>query len=316
MRHPAGLPERLAALDRTLVWGVLNVTPDSFSDGGQWVGEPEAVTHGRAMAAAGADIVDVGGESTRPGAERIPVEEELHRILPVVRHLAEEGIVVSVDTMRAEVARQAVGVGAALVNDVSGGLADPAMRSVVAGLGVPYVIMHWRGHSANMDELATYDDVVAEVAAELSQRIEEAAAEGVDPARIVVDPGLGFAKQIRHNWPLLAHLDALAELDVPVLVGASRKRFLGALLADSAGAPRDVPGRAGMDSPASTGLLRGFSFSFPLLVPSLEVRRKSSIDRSTAELVLVGTVTVLLHGVTRVVAGAAFKCCVVLPHAP
>jgi len=240
MKHPAGLPPTLADLDRTLVWGVLNVTPDSFSDGGEWLGTDAAVSHGLQMVSDGADVVDVGGESTRPGAPRISVDEELSRVLPVIEALAQTGAVVSIDTMRGEVAKAAVESGAALINDVSGGLADPAMLPTVSALSVPYVIMHWRGHSANMDELATYSDVVSEVAQELEQRVDEAVGAGVARDRLVLDPGLGFAKQIRHNWPLLARSEALNELGLPILIGASRKRFLGAVLADSSGAPREV----------------------------------------------------------------------------
>ena len=243
MRHPAGLPPRLAELDRTLVWGVLNVTPDSFSDGGQWESQSDAIAHGLALAAGGADIVDIGGESTRPGAPSIAVEDELRRVIPVLRALVADDVVVSVDTMHSEVAEAAVAAGASLVNDVSGGLADPRMLEVMATLGVPYVVMHWRGHSANMDELATYDHVVAEVSAELKARVDAACEAGIDLDAIVLDPGLGFAKQVRHNWPLLAGLDALNPLGLPVVVGASRKRFLGALLADSSGGPRPVDER-------------------------------------------------------------------------
>jgi dihydropteroate synthase len=240
MKHPAGLPSALADLDRTLVWGVLNVTPDSFSDGGEWLGTDAAVSHGLGMVADGADVIDVGGESTRPGAPRISVDEELSRVIPVIEALTQAGAVVSVDTMRGDIANAAVSAGAAIINDVSGGLADPAMLPTVAGLSVPFVIMHWRGHSANMDELATYNDVVSEVAGELEQRVDAAVSAGVARERLVIDPGLGFAKQIRHNWPLLARAEALNELDLPLLIGASRKRFLGAVLADSSGAPRDV----------------------------------------------------------------------------
>ena len=240
MRHPVGLPARLAEIDRTLVWGVLNVTPDSFSDGGQWESQSDAIAHGLELASCGADIVDIGGESTRPGAPRIAVDDELQRVIPVVRALVADDVVVSVDTMHSQVAEAAVAAGAALVNDVSGGLADPRMLQVMAALGVPYVIMHWRGHSANMDELATYDDVVAEVSAELKARVDAACESGINLDSIVLDPGLGFAKQVRHNWPLLAGLDALNPLGLPVVVGASRKRFLGALLADASGGPRSV----------------------------------------------------------------------------
>ena len=239
---PAGLADAVGR--RTLVMGVLNVTPDSFSDGGAWTDPAAAVAHGRAMAAAGADLVDVGGESTRPGAGRPAEDEELQRVLPAVRGLAAAGVAVSVDTMRASVARAAVGAGALLVNDVSGGLADPAMLPTVAELGVPVVLMHWRGPSADMAARASYGDVVAEVAAALSDRVAAAGAAGIAADRVVLDPGLGFAKDAGHNWALLRRLDRLAALGFPLLVGASRKRFLGTLLADPAtGEPRPATGR-------------------------------------------------------------------------
>jgi len=217
--------------------GVVNVTPDSFSDGGRWFDPDAAVAHGMAMLADGADLVDVGGESTRPGAARVPVEEERRRVLPVVRELAAAGAVVSVDTTRAAIAAEAVAVGAQVINDVSGGLADAAMRAVVAETGVVYVAMHWRGHADVMDTLAVYDDVVTDVRDELRLRVDELLGAGVRPEQLVLDPGLGFAKPGRDNWPLLAHLDVLAALGYPVLVGASRKRFLGHLLAGADGAP-------------------------------------------------------------------------------
>jgi dihydropteroate synthase len=230
-RHPAGLPRRLAEIERCLVMGVVNVTPDSFSDGGRWLDAEAAVRHGLALAADGADLVDVGGESTRPGAGRVPVDEELRRVLPVVHGLAEAGVVVSVDTMRAEVADAALACGAALVNDVSGGLADPAMPELAADARVPFVAMHWRGASDRMEELAVYADVVADVRDELAGRLEVLVAAGVDEERIVLDPGFGFAKRAEHGWALLAHLDELAALGRPLLVGASRKRFLASSLA-------------------------------------------------------------------------------------
>ncbi|MFJ9611796.1 dihydropteroate synthase [Kitasatospora sp. NPDC101176] len=225
---PAGLPR----LDRCAVMGVVNVTLDSFSDGGLWHDPAKAIAHGLALRARGADLVDVGGESTRPGARRVPEEEELRRVLPVVRELAGAGVVVSVDTMRASVAEQAVAAGAALVNDVSGGLADPAMARVVAETGAPFVVMHWRGQSADMERLAVYDDVVTDVVGELTGRVEALLAAGVKEEQLVLDPGLGFAKTAEHNWALLGRLDALTALGRPVLVAASRKRFLGTLLAD------------------------------------------------------------------------------------
>jgi dihydropteroate synthase len=229
---PVGLPAHLSGLDRALVMGVLNVTPDSFSDGGRYLEVDAALAHGRELAAAGADLVDVGGESTRPGAHRVDEGEELARVLPVVRGLAADGVAVSIDTMRASVATAAVEAGAVLVNDVSGGLADPAMLDAVAAAGVPYVAMHWRGHSDRMVDLAQYDDVVADVRGELAARLDAAIAAGVDRDRIVLDPGIGFAKDGPANWALLAHLVDLAELGRPLLVGVSRKRFLGELLAD------------------------------------------------------------------------------------
>ncbi|MFF9869214.1 MULTISPECIES: dihydropteroate synthase [unclassified Streptomyces] len=228
-----GLPE----WDRCAVMGVVNVTPDSFSDGGRWFDTTAAVKHGLELVAQGADLVDVGGESTRPGATRVDEDEELRRVVPVVRGLAAEGVTVSVDTMRASVARRAVEAGAVLVNDVSGGLADPEMVPSVAAAEVPFVVMHWRGFSENMNSLAVYDDVVAEVVAEVHARVEAVVAGGVDPERIIVDPGLGFAKQAPHDLALIAHLADLRALGRPLLVAASRKRFLGHVLAAEGSAP-------------------------------------------------------------------------------
>ena len=227
--------------------GVVNVTPDSFSDGGEWFGTDAAIARGLQLAAQGADIVDVGGESTRPGAQRIPAAEELRRVVPVIAGLAQENVPVSVDTMRAEVAQAALDAGARLVNDVSGGLADPDMPRLVGRAGVPYVVMHWRGHSHRMEERAVYADVVAEVCQELGRRVDAVVAEGVDPALVLVDPGLGFAKHPEHNWALLTNLDRISRLGgagpgFPVLVGASRKRFLGRLLAAPDGTPRPFIG--------------------------------------------------------------------------
>jgi len=227
--------------------GVVNVTPDSFSDGGAWFGAEAAIARGVQLAEQGADIVDVGGESTRPGAQRIPADEELRRVIPVIAGLAARNVPVSVDTMRAEVARAALETGAGMVNDVSGGLADPDMPRLVARAGVPYVVMHWRGHSHQMQERAVYADVVAEVCAELRRRIDAVIAEGVAPSMIIVDPGLGFAKLPEHNWALLTSLGRLSALGgsgqaFPVLVGASRKRFLGRLLAGPDGTPRPFTG--------------------------------------------------------------------------
>jgi dihydropteroate synthase len=243
MRSPRGLPAPLSELDRTLVMGILNVTPDSFSDGGRWVDAAAAIEGGLRLHADGADLVDVGGESTRPGARRVPVQEELARVLPVVESLVSAGVPVSIDTMRAEVAAGAVGAGACLVNDVSGGLADPRMLPWLATSNVPYVAMHWRGPSDIMEDLATYDDVVADVRRELSVRLEDLTRAGVDLDRVILDPGLGFAKRSEHNWPLLRELDQLAALGQPLLIGASRKRFLGDLLVGADGEPRGLDGR-------------------------------------------------------------------------
>jgi dihydropteroate synthase len=235
-RSVRGLP----VLNRPLVMGVVNVTPDSFSDGGRFRGPDEAVAHGLAMLAEGADLLDIGGESTRPGATRPLVEEELARVIPVITALAGQGALLSVDTMRAEVAEAALGAGASVVNDVSGGLADPAILRVVAEHDAAYVAMHWRGHADTMQQRASYADVVDEVCHELRQRVDSALEAGVAADRIVVDPGLGFAKLADHNWELLRRLGELDALELPVLLGSSRKSFLGALLADDEGRPRPV----------------------------------------------------------------------------
>ena len=228
---------------RCAVLGVLNVTPDSFSDGGRYLDVDAAVEHGLAMRAAGADLVDVGGESTRPGAGRVSPAQEQQRVLEVVRALTAAGAPVSIDTTRAVVAEAALEAGAVVVNDVSGGLADPAMARVVAQARVPWILMHWRGHSDRMAELATYEDVLGEVRAELVARVDAAVLAGVDPGRIVLDPGLGFAKTAAHNWAVLRRLDVFVDLGFPLLVGASRKRFLGELLADADGVLRPPAGR-------------------------------------------------------------------------
>ena len=243
----------LPAPGRALVMGVLNVTPDSFSDGGRWLDHGHAVAHGHDLVAAGADLVDVGGESTRPGAARVDESEEERRVLPVVEALAAAGHLVSIDTMRAGIAERALGAGAVLVNDVSGGLADPGMLGIVARSGSPVVLMHWRGHSREMQMQAVYEDPVTEVVAELQQRIRAADRAGVDPELVVLDPGIGFAKSAEHNWELLARLAELVRLGPPVLVGASRKAFLGALLADGRGVPRP-PDQRDAGSAAVTAL--------------------------------------------------------------
>jgi dihydropteroate synthase len=256
-----GLHERsvrgLPVVPRPLVMGVVNVTPDSFSDGGRFRAADDAIAQGLALLAEGADLVDVGGESTRPGATRPVVAEELSRVVPVITELAARGAVVSVDTMRSEVAEAAVDAGATVVNDVSGGLADPAILRVVAERDAAYVAMHWRGHADSMQQRAAYDDVVAEVCDELRARVDAALAAGVAPDRIAVDPGLGFAKTAEHNWTLLRHLDRLDALELPILVGSSRKSFLGALLADADGVARPVLEREDANVALSTlvGLL-------------------------------------------------------------
>ncbi|MFB9238496.1 dihydropteroate synthase [Plantactinospora siamensis] len=223
--------------------GVLNVTPDSFSDGGRYTDLGAAVEHGRRMFAVGAGLVDIGGESTRPGADRVDAATELDRVLPVIRELAAAGVPLSIDTTRAAVAAAALAAGVTVVNDVSGGLADPDMARVVADAGCPWVLMHWRGHSRRMAELAHYADVVTDVKAELGRRIDAAVAAGVAPGRIIVDPGLGFAKGAADNWALTTRLPELVALGFPVLFGASRKSYLGRLLAAPDGTPRPAAER-------------------------------------------------------------------------
>lgn len=226
------------------VMGVLNVTDDSFSDGGRYLDADSAVAHGLAMVAEGAGIVDVGGESTRPGAARVDPRVEASRVVPVVKDLAAQGITVSIDTMHADVARAALQSGAQIVNDVSGGRADPAMAPLLAEAGVPWVLMHWRSVSSEQPHRAPhYRDVVAEVRTELLASVDDAVAAGVDPSKLVIDPGLGFAKTAQDNWALLQALPDLVATGVPVLLGASRKRFLGTLLAGPDGSPRPPDGR-------------------------------------------------------------------------
>lgn len=227
-----------------LVMGVVNVTDDSFSDGGRFLDPDRAIAHGVRLAADGASIVDVGGESTRPGATRVDSGVEISRIAPVVKALAGQGLVVSIDTMHAGVACAALENGAQIVNDVSGGRADPDMARAVADAGVPWILMHWRSVAADRPhDVPDYGDVVADVRAELLASVDAAVAAGVDPANLVIDPGLGFAKSAEHNWALLRALPELVGTGIPVLVGASRKRFLGTLLADDEGSPRPPDGR-------------------------------------------------------------------------
>ncbi len=269
------LPERS---DRIVVVGVLNVTPDSFSDGGRWGDVDTAVAHAVQLRAEGADLVDVGGESTRPGARRVDAAEESLRVLPVVAALVAAGVPVSVDTYRASVAEAALTAGASMVNDVSGGLGDPDMGRVVRDAGCPWILMHWRGHSDSMQQLAQYDDVVRDVRAELRRRVDAAVEMGVDAANLVLDPGLGFAKTAEHNWILLAHLHHLVALGLPVLLGASRKSFLGSLLADDEGKPRPVDER----EDATTALTTYAAMRGVWGVRVHEVRRSVDAARAVA----------------------------------
>jgi dihydropteroate synthase len=224
------------AFNRPLVMGVLNATPDSFSDGGQFSAEDDALNHARLLIAASANIIDVGGESTRPGAERIAIEEEQRRVISLIKRIAAEpsfvasGARISIDTMNSQTAKAAIEAGATIINDVSGGLADPNMFSVAAETSAVLVISHWRGFSDRMDSLNEYQDIARDVAAELSVQVEAAIAAGVKRENIVIDPGLGFAKDMQQNWKLVARLDELEKLGLPILVGASRKRFIAGML--------------------------------------------------------------------------------------
>jgi dihydropteroate synthase len=229
-----GLPQP----GRTLVIGVVNVTPDSFSDGGEWLEPAKAIRHGLDLLDEGADILDVGGESTRPGAIRPEVSEELRRVLPVIGELAATGACIAIDTMRTAVAEPAIAAGARLINDVSGGKADPGMLRFVAEAGVPYICMHWRGHAEDMQSKAVYGDVVSEVIAELREQLDAAENAGVSAEKLIIDPGLGFAKTAEHNWQLLQRLEEFDVLGRPMLMGVSRKTFLGRLLAAADGSPR------------------------------------------------------------------------------
>jgi dihydropteroate synthase len=210
-----------------LVMGILNVTPDSFADGGLHFDESLAIAHGLEMIDDGVDIIDIGGESTRPGADRVPEEEEQARVIPVIRELAKQKVDISVDTMRASTAQLAVEAGASIVNDVSGGAADPEMFSTVAALGCKYTLMHWRGHSKDMNSKAVYNDVVVDVIQEVTIQLEKALAAGIKRENIILDPGIGFAKDAEHNWEILNRIDEFVALGYPVLIGHSRKRFLG-----------------------------------------------------------------------------------------
>jgi dihydropteroate synthase len=274
----------LPALDRCQVMGVINVTPDSFSDGGSFAHTDTAVAHGLKLLADGADLLDVGGESTRPGAARVDAETELRRVRPVIAALADAGAVVSIDTMRAGTAEAALAAGARVVNDVSGGLADPDLPRLVADAGVPYVVMHWRAHSDSMQQHADYADVVTEVCAELRDRLDAVVAAGVDPEQVVLDPGLGFAKNAEHNWSLLAGLDRLIALGRPVLVGASRKSFLGSLLAE-AGEPRPVLARD--DATAAVTVVAALAGAWGVRVH--EVRGSADAVRVAARLRAAGS---------------------------
>jgi dihydropteroate synthase len=218
-------------MQRTLVLGILNVTPDSFADGGKFLDPAAAITQGRRLIAEGADIIDVGGESTRPGADRVSEEEELKRVMPVITELVKDGAVISVDTTRSEVAKAAIAAGATYVNDVSGGLADEKMAALIAANPkVQYIVMHWRGESKDMQSKAVYKDVVKEVKDELDQRVVELLKAGVQAEQIILDPGIGFAKEPEHNWEILQNIERFQLLGYPILIGASRKRFLGELV--------------------------------------------------------------------------------------
>ena len=210
-----------------LIMGILNVTPDSFADGGRHNEFDAAVARGLEMIAEGVDIIDIGGESTRPGADRVSEAEEIERTIPVITELAKQGARISIDTMRASTAEAAIKAGASIINDVSGGLADPLMLQTAARLGVPYIAMHWRGQSKDMNSKAVYNDVVIDVISELQERITAALDAGIEVGNLIIDPGLGFAKDAEHNWEIIDSIDSFVDLGYPVLVGGSRKRFLG-----------------------------------------------------------------------------------------
>ncbi len=239
----------------TIVMGILNITPDSFADGGRHFNFADAIKRGESMIAEGAEIIDVGGESTRPGAERITEAEERNRVMPVFLELKKLGAVISIDTMRAKIANEAILAGATYINDVSGGLADPDMvKTVVANPQIQYIAMHWRAHSKNMQDLAVYKDVVCEVKDELQDRIDTVISAGADPDQLIIDPGLGFAKTGEHNWEILRNLDRLALLGFPILIGASRKKFLGELTETTNSDDREAASIAITSLVAKTGV--------------------------------------------------------------
>lgn len=289
--RPGPLPDSSVAqlrgfpdLGRCRVMGVINVTPDSFSDGGRHLDPDAAVEHGLRLLREGADLLDVGGESTRPGAARVDADEEIRRIAPVVSALAAAGATVSIDTMRRRTAERALDCGALMVNDVSGGQADPELPRLVAESGVPYVVMHWRGPSDRMNELAEYDDVVADVCRELRAQLEQVMRAGVAEEQLVIDPGLGFAKTAAHNWWLLAGVESLLGLGRPVLIGASRKSFLGALLGEE-GLPRAVEDRE--DATAAVSALVAHAGAWGVRVheakPSRDAVQVAAAVRAVAE---------------------------------
>ncbi|MDO5739191.1 MAG: dihydropteroate synthase [Ornithinimicrobium sp.] len=269
----------LLAPGPTRIMGVVNVTPDSFSDGGQWFDRGAAIARGRELAAAGADILDVGGESTRPGSARPTTEEELERTVPVVAALAADGLTVSIDTMRSATARACLDAGAAMINDVSGGLADPQMPGFVASVGVPYVTMHWRGLLTNPDEEPDYDDVTNEVCRELTERVDVLLAAGVRAEQLLLDPGFGFSKNADHNWELLADLSEVMSLGYPVIVGTSRKRFLGRLPARTGGQlDHEAPVSAAFDrdhATAATSLLAAQAGAWAVRVHDVRSTREA-----------------------------------------